>query len=407
MTSSAVERVPIEIWHSILQEAVASPLLPFTEESTLSTDLMDNLKTLSAICKDYRIYWDVTQATVDRLRLVCRTRASILEDHTSDVVISDLTSESYPSGQMKTHARRVHFGNVSICDCDPVETEGLCIFLGNRSTWTVPSKAEMYDDQFLHARIPNVRILLLDSLEICTLNFLSPLSNLVALLLYCEAHPEMSWFMGDLSSYAPRLTHLQLECIETGSHLLTERFRHENLRYLSLTIKPSEGSTSPRKVLDWTFPSLETFRILGQAHEKSMDFMGGFLTRHARNLKGLDIGYHVLSEYNDAKQVPSDLWSLCPALTQFGIHSHYLSEGIERKVELLRKDRDPSVHPPLELLIHEVTSFFGDKSSKLINVLQRLIKSWNISRIIIEEPWNDFRTFIGESWKKVRHLACS
>jgi hypothetical protein len=309
MESSSISRTPIEIWQLILQEAIASPLLPLTKEGVLSTDLTENLNIFSTSCEDYRVYRDIVQATIERLRLVCRTWANLLKDSTSYVTLTDLCSHHYPSQQMIKHARRVHLWTNTVCRCQRYIVTELCNFPGN--LWTLSWNKEMNDEQFLHSRIPNVKILLLDSLMISTLKFLKPLSNLVALSLHCDPHPDVTWNMKEISIYAPRLTHLHLEYLNEGSRLLVEEFQHNYLRYLSLRIDhESNIRFSYRKTMNWTFPCLETARIHGTVHQESANHITTFISRHLKGLKGLDIGYRIYMTDYSPGSIPSNLWDL-------------------------------------------------------------------------------------------------
>jgi hypothetical protein len=250
----------------------------------------------------------------------------------------------------------------------------------------------MDDEQFLHARIPNVKILILDSLMISTLKFLESLSNLVALSLHCDPHPDVTWNLKEISNYAPRLTHLHLEYLNESSRVLAEEFQHGNLRYLSLRIDHDNVTRfSPQKITNWTFPCLETACIHGIVHQEHADSIGKFISRHSKGLKGLDMGYRIYMTDYSPGLVPPNLWELFPALTRLGIHCSYISGGME----LIRKERHSDVLPPLELLVHDGFSYHVDPT-ELASALRGLITKWNISRIVLTEPWD-----------KVRNSTCS
>jgi hypothetical protein len=288
MASSASERVPVEIWRLILHHAVASPLLPLTEEGELSTHLIETLHLFSATCRHCFIYRDVTQATIERLRLVCRTWATILREHAHEFALTDLKFGHYPSKQMTKCARRVQIWTKIMCGCSSSPRAMICNFPGDYflTKW----RKEMGNEQFLQTRIPQVKILILDSMPISTLKFLNPLSHLVALSLNYWNRPGMNCSMKEISNYAPRLTHLRLERLNEDARLLEEEFTHYNLRYLSLKILSYIGSAfSPRKIMNWTFPSLETVRIHGDIHLEHKESISKFIIRHEKGLHGLDV----------------------------------------------------------------------------------------------------------------------
>jgi hypothetical protein len=383
MASSASERIPVEIWHLILHHAVASPLLPFTEEGDLSTHLIETLHLFSATCQHCFIYRDVTQATIERLRLVCRTWATILRDSANEFALTDLKSNHYPSEQMSKSARRVQVWTEVLCKCRRSSGNVICNFPGsyNVTEW----RKEMGNEQSLQTRIPHVKILILNSLEISTLKSLNPLSQLVAISLKCEDYPDMCWSMKEISNYAPRLTHLRLERLDEFSRLLAEDFMHYNLRYLSLKILYGTGRTfSPRKIMNWTFPSLETVHIRGDIHSEHKDSVSNFIIRHEKGLHGLDVLYRICTTSKQPLwEIPSDLWDRCPYLTQLGIHSHHLM----LEIELLGTERDP-ICPPLELFIQYGFDRRYIELSKLAILLKGLVKRWNVSKIVTSETWN-------------------
>ncbi|PVF95976.1 hypothetical protein CPB86DRAFT_875320 [Serendipita vermifera] len=386
MTLSAVGRTPVEIWRLIFLHAIASPLLPFTEHGKLSTDLIDNLQTFSASCRHYRTYRDVTQATIERLRLVCRAWAELLRDSASECVLTDLSSNHHKSEQRNQLAKRVHVWSGECCDCDSDSEIMECDFAQDYGTinWTKDSS----DDEFLYSRFPSVEVLIVDPLPISSLRCLKPLSRLVALSLHGGTWVDAKWSMEDLSLYTPRLTHLDISYLHEKSKLLFEKVTHPSIHFLSLHMDPRHPQAPPGKIMDWTFPALETLHIRGYFWLEHETFVEGFLLRHIGCLKGLDIAYRVHDTICYTRgHIPSNLWDICPGLTKFGIDSHYISE----KIELLERERSLNESSPIEILLHRAFDqyMYGYWLSELAIILQDLVSKWKISRVIFAEPWDE------------------
>ncbi|PVF95970.1 hypothetical protein CPB86DRAFT_553557 [Serendipita vermifera] len=265
MSLSAVERTPVEVWRLILGCAVATPLRPFTDKGVLSTHLLDNLYIFSPICS-IRLMYRKTQATIERLRLVCQAWANLLQDYASDFGITDLGSRHYTSERTNKRARRINLYRGELCTIHSPRPRwnscpGYCGIL------PLPWKEAMEDENFLLSRIPNAFILILDPLLGLSLNFLTPLSNLVALSLRCWTSIELSWSIEELPTCAPRLSHLSLRFLQENSIFLSKKLFHPHLRYLSLEITIySVNPISHFEAINWTFPSLQTLIIYGLTH---------------------------------------------------------------------------------------------------------------------------------------------
>ncbi|PVF95653.1 hypothetical protein CPB86DRAFT_863471, partial [Serendipita vermifera] len=385
MTGSSVGRTPLEIWHLILRYAIASPLLPFVDENALSTSLMDNLHMFSTNCQHYRIYRDVTQDIIERLRLVCRTWDKLLQSNSKDVAISDLDYNHYTSVQMNKHARRIHFWTQNVCKCKSLPPRNTCKFYQGPHPRIQEWMERSEDEQSLQRQIPNVRILVWDCPWISSLKFLGPLSNLTALSLYSHEYTNSTWSMQQLRIYAVRLTHLHVQNLDEASKLLSEEFSHPNIRYLSLRIEYSRDMTSHESVMNWTLPSLETLRIHGFVHPRIRKGINAFLFRHSEHLEGLDLEYLVFENLHFIlAHIPPELWEICPNLTRLSIHCDLILQPIE----LLGRGRESHGWSSIELLHYGVFNHCDLQVSDLASIYQDLIRRWNITRIISAKPWN-------------------
>ncbi|PVF95972.1 hypothetical protein CPB86DRAFT_875318 [Serendipita vermifera] len=383
MSISAVERTPLEIWRLILQYAVASPILPFVNENRLSTDLIESLHLFSTKCHHYRNYRDTTLSTLERLRLVCRTWANLLQDNSRDFALSDLESHHFTPEQTNKYARRVHLWTWTVCGCMTFREMEMCDY--NRGLSTIGWKHKSEDEQSLQRLIPNVRILLWDWPSFPSLKFLGPLSNLTALSLDCDKYADHAWSLEQLRVYTPRLTHLHLKHLNEMSRLLSEKFSHPTLRYLSLEIQHCYDMTSCQDILNWTLPALETFRISGVVHPQHTGCINTFLFRHAKNLDGLDISYLIFDPpHYTPGHIPPNLWNICPKLTRMGITGRHIAN----KIELLGKEQGSHGSPSIELLHHGVFDDYEPELSELVSTYQGLIRRWNVARIVSADPWN-------------------
>ncbi|PVF99657.1 hypothetical protein CPB86DRAFT_824931, partial [Serendipita vermifera] len=99
MSLSLLEQIPIEIWEKIFYHATRSPLLPFTEDGRLTSDLLDNLLLFSADCEVYDAYRARTQMVIERLRLVCHAWANLLQPKKNELSLTDWKGYFYPSIQ--------------------------------------------------------------------------------------------------------------------------------------------------------------------------------------------------------------------------------------------------------------------------------------------------------------------
>jgi hypothetical protein len=345
---------------------------------------MNSSQLFARQCHHFLDYRNVTQATIERLRLVCRTWADLLRDKTSEFAVTDLESRHYTPSYINKIAIRVNINTGDIARACTYPTPPHCIFHPNGGIERPP---EIDDERYFYTRIPNVKILIMGNFLMASLKYFKPLSNLVALSLDYDGSRKSKWHMKELSIYAPQLTHLQIRYLFGGSVLLSEKFTHYNLRYLKLEFFHSSEGSSSEKLVDWTFPLLQTFIIQGSVQPMAQEFVYGFITRHGKNLIGLDISYcgfhgpRLLSPF----LLPSDLWEVCPSLHALGITSHHL---LSKNNELLEKSRSTSACSSLGLLIDRFMFQFDFRPSQMVSVLKDLIRRWKIGKVVTAESWN-------------------
>ncbi|CAG8601602.1 2430_t:CDS:10 [Acaulospora colombiana] len=327
MSLSAVERTPVEIWDLILRCAVTMPFLPFTERGVLSAHLADNFNMISSMCP------------IDLMRLDAQT--------TNIQANINSTIYSYISVYLAYQPQEASSGRV--------------------------------DDD---ARIPRVNVLILGPLTTRSLRALKPHSNLVVLSIGFSPEIPATWSMEELSTCAPRLSHLHLEDVHKNLRLLSNQLVHSNLRYLSLLTTSWGEHDSP---INWTFPSLQTLVIHGKLHRPSHKVINDFISRHGKGLTGLDIGYRLSGEdYLTLGDLPPTLWDTCPHLSVFGMDAFNIFTDF--KFELLRKARDKDNSPSIELLLHKLSEY-PQRLYQPTRFLQGLKDRWNVTNFIHPSPW--------------------
>ncbi|PVF95977.1 hypothetical protein CPB86DRAFT_827576 [Serendipita vermifera] len=382
MALSAVERTPVEVWWLILEGAVDSPLLPFTEGGTLSTDLIENVDLFSANCRKYRVYRVVTQATVERLRLVCGTWAKLLQRNASELALIEFGSYQPIIEIENQRVKRVDIWGDRTCICEGSDQKRKCPFRQDFDKWWGRGNALEYA-KYLHNYLRDVKILSLDWLMTSSLHFFTPLSNLVALSIFCD-QVKYTWRLEALSDYTPRLSHLHLQKLRERSPFLSETFTHLDLHYLSVEFEASSREFQPEKFMDWTFQSLRTLVIQGSVQISCGEFVKTFISRHSGGLIGLDVTYHC----DGSGYIPPNMREGFPNIQTFGTSTRNLLEKGGKGDEPLGKEPRTEIYPPVELLIH---GFHGPQIdySGLTSSLQGLRSRWHITKIISADSWGE------------------
>ncbi|PVF99651.1 hypothetical protein CPB86DRAFT_872506 [Serendipita vermifera] len=393
MSYSAVERTPPEVWRIILHHAVASPLLPCTENGGLSSALIHTLQLFSVDCHSFRIYVDDTQATIVRLRLVCRAWAQLLPPDANACAFTDLSSYSFPSEETVARARRliISTGPVPCPVCLGSEQEWRsCPLTRFQRQWLdqetrKKTMNEPYDFLATCSRSLRVLVSLRDGLS--SLEFVRPLSNLVALNFSCERIEELGnlWSMADLSNWFPKLSHLQITAMKRSTHVLVEKVTFPVLRCLSLQLW-LEDIFESRAFKEWSFPSLRTFMIDGYFHQRHDKVICEFLSRHGNSITEIGI-YHShpsrSREVNDGNDnIRNRVWTVCPNAVALGIAAFELCSD-----DATQNWQTREIHlPPLTLVVRHITGFWTSPA-QFADVLIELKRKWSIAKVIFSEPW--------------------
>jgi hypothetical protein len=397
MSQSAVERTPSEIWRIILHCAVASPLLPFTENGELSSALIHTLQIFSVDCHSFRIYVDDTQATIVRLRLVCRAWAQLLPPDANACAFTDLSSYSFPSEETVVRARRlvISTGPVPCPVCLGSEQEWRdCPLTRFQRQWLdqeTRMKAVQEPHDFLATCSRYLRILVSQRGGLSSLEFVKPLSNLVALNFSCERIEELgnSWSMKDLSAWFPKLSHLQIAAMKRSKHVLLEDVTFPALRCMSLQLW-LDDVFEPRAFKKWNFPSLRTFMIDGYFHQGHDEVICEFLSRHRNQIREIGIYHSHPSRSREMnvgyEHIRNRVWGICPNVAALGLASFELlsfdagQDWQAREIHL----------PPLTLVVRQIIGFWTNPA-QFVDILVELKKRWNIEKVIFSEPWGMVR----------------
>jgi hypothetical protein len=326
-----MERVPIEIWEKILSYATTSSLIPFTESGELASSLVDTLDIFSHKCRAARMYLDDTYVVVTRLRLVCRTWASLLQNEIHRIAFTDLH-------RYYSHSKRLIGKATSLwvswtaCDCQNEETERSGYAHGQIDLPNSEIELEFSHDLILQMFSSHLKILSWHPLETRNLP-MSALGNLRALSISTYSMSERFSLM-NLSSFAPLLSHLRLGINEKNPFPLAEAVECASITSFSLIIGvyPTE---EPKYLHTWTFPRLHTFLIAGQFPLTYRPNVEGFLSRHGGTITDFDF-YDFQYGPDVILRCPFEpsLWKICPNISVLGM-GHYTMSYIMETPEIL------------------------------------------------------------------------
>jgi hypothetical protein len=384
MASSAVEQFPVEVWEVILHHAIASPILPFLDDGTLSLGLIDNLDLFSDRCHTFGKY----RNSVLRLRSVCRTWSNILHIRLIEYAFIDISSDRSLYERAMRRTRRLYMGVPPKCLCQQDRT---CILAWADRTARSHS---LYLDENVIVDVysKNVKILRLGLwCPIESFDCLTQLSNLSALSIDCELFKNMA-SLKELLVHVPCITHLQLSMSKPT--LLLDHLKLPHILYLSLSLSFS-SSQSPAFLFlkKWTFRSLRTFSLItGLNHFiPGTTWMTNFLSRHGASLSELSITDNQRGPSNMDKprsfRATSivDMFSYCcPQLTTIGMSVQVF--------DWMQSDGGWTTrHFPSRpiILVHGFHRNRG-LSHYILKTFVPMKEYWNAEKIVFSIGWEDF-----------------
>ncbi|PVF91550.1 hypothetical protein CPB86DRAFT_878450 [Serendipita vermifera] len=393
MTLPLLERIPIEIWEKILYHATRSPLLPFTEDGKLTPDLVDNLLLFDAYCETYDTYRIRTQAVIERLRLVCRVWAKLLQAKTNEFLLTDWNGHYYPSLR-GTNSTKVGYCMDWRCMC---QMEG-CIYRTPKkdgatlvdSSWKRFS--ENQDSRAFHERFPRLRILAWATGRELSPNVLGTLTSLRALSIVAVKGILVSP-AAELSLHLGHLTHLDLSPFPISSGLPYESFILSGIQYLRISVHDPYGWLKREAMGQWSFPSLRTLNIEGKVDAKIEGRMvHEFVMRHVEQLTALSLVYirETTLRYTSA-QAPAGIWDrVYPNLEVLGVDIQDLYEGNTGWVR--RRARDDWQVRTMVINTLEYSPIDGTpKTSRLI---RELGKMWGVKTFVLGGCWQKLKPYL-------------
>ncbi|PVF95812.1 hypothetical protein CPB86DRAFT_556826 [Serendipita vermifera] len=380
---SAIKRVPIEIWRKILYMATMSPFLSFAEDGKLSSGLMESMDVFPTMGHDFCRYRDETQATIERLRLVCCLWSEVLRNRLGEFAVTDFNTYYFPSKKAANNATRVDTVEILGCGYSGHLGKG-CAYrqIGNCRKKT----AETYTGtDIIPDKLPsNMKIL---SWKLprypATDYFLSPLESLIVLSVGGSCLPG-NGSLNHMCTLVPNLSHLGLDVQGRNLHFFADPVIFPTVRYLYLRIQ-TRPNPEPSFFAQITCPLLQSVRILGFVSFRYEGYFLDFITRHGKSIRELDITYFADRNYGDyLAQVNSALWTVCPGITTLAVEMDRL---------ILKGMEDPW-HPrsalsgPMTLLMKGHNPAPGD-FLRIIPPISRMQKLLNVEKVIYTGLWDE------------------
>jgi hypothetical protein len=387
MKQSAANKIPFEIWGIILSYVTTSSLLPFTENGKVSSSLVDTIDLFSDDCRVFQAHRDDTQATVERLRLVCRAWAKLLQRAVNWVAHTNFATYYFPSENSIGSAQYLWVGKMTVGYCeDHRNIPKQAIACGHtqlkRRAFGITS--DIHQDLRLQMFSSNLKILFWNPIATQSLDLpMKSLGSVMALSVFPNKLPSQ-FSLNELFSSAPRLSHLHIQIMRRSEHLLSEQVEISSLSYLSLEIDIPKAYKGPR-FMPWVFPrlralSMRTFLPI----EYRADFEK-FLSNHGKNIVELKAcGFRYIGHAGSAiSPISRSLWEICPNITTVG-----LNISMSSLVQWLPKSEwqtQGTRATSLTLLMYDVESSWESDLDDLV----RLKKQLNVQKVVLALSWRE------------------
>jgi hypothetical protein len=383
MESSSVEKIPVEIWDRILSYATASSLLPFTDNGNIASSLIDTTELFENSCSTLQAYHEEIQIEVRRFRLVCRTWAKLLERTVAEFAYTNFLSCYFPLLHLAGNATYLWVGRVSPCEDWTHRTgETKCMYARFYRHHSVDA-SKFNQDFLLRVFSPNLKMLLWQPARSQNLDLpMGALGNLFALALftrYSSRSPNFS--LKEISSSAPRLTHLCLRIVSKTESFLFEEVQFPVLSYLYLFIQGQKVYDKPAFVF-WSFPRLRTFAIYAHITAGHQAHFEEFLSNHGKSLIELDASecFYEGVPRNSSPIRPS-LWKICPNIRILQLTTAMI-RLIRRSMESFHGTEDEVV-PPLTILKQSFEDLWEFELASQFSIRKQL----NIEKVVYNLSW--------------------
>jgi hypothetical protein len=385
MRRSSADIIPVEIWEQILSYATASSLLPFTENGKIASSLIDTIDLFSTDCIGLRAYIDDTQSTVERLRLVCRSWAKLLQRIVNEVALTNLRTYYFPSNRPVEWATYLWIGGMSDCACwwTTNKRSARCVHLSLRDRKAIQEKKDLDQTSLLRFFSPQLKILFWSHFTAQRLDLpLSKIGNLMALSISSSNMP-VRLSLKDLSVSLPHLSHLDFPINEDNANILFEEVELRALSYFSLKLTLWRSHEQPI-MASWTFPQLRTLLIeMGLSIEQRADFER-FLYNHRNSIVELDPSWSYYKDNNtDLSVVSPSLWNICPNIKILGTNTWIISQ-INESPEGAWETMDTPI-PPLTFLMSSPSISWEEELDNLSAISKRL----NVEKVVNKVPWSE------------------
>ncbi|PVF91553.1 hypothetical protein CPB86DRAFT_791963 [Serendipita vermifera] len=400
MPLSLLERVPVEIWEKIFYHATRSPLLPFAEDGRLTPDLVDNLLLFSVDCEVYDAYRARTQTMVERLRLVCRAWANLLQPKTNELSLTDWNGYFYPSIQ-SAFTTKLWYCFGWYCAC---ERKG-CTYRTQTDdedpltdcNWEKLDQQQ--DSRAFHERFPRLRILGWEGMN-SSAKTLGMITGLQALSII-KPGGIFDAPAAELSHHLARLTHLELCPFPIHSRLAHERFIHPRLQYLSISLYyDPAGLLKGEAMGQWSLPSLRTLYIDGKVDDQvEKETIHRFVMRHVEGLAGLGLVYHRgRDKQRSTARAPSGIWDcVYPNLEVLGIDVRYIDEG---DTGWVRRDTRPDCQ--VRRVVVSMLEYSPlDGTSRISRLIKEVGRMWGVKVFVCAKSWETVKNGLYEESRSV------
>ncbi|CAG8631083.1 7055_t:CDS:1, partial [Acaulospora colombiana] len=361
MDQSATQRLPVELWSTILHFAVASPLLPFTHHTreTLQTGIVECLDLFDVNCDAYSTYRS-NQTNLTNLRLVCHSWDLVLRGHYG---LFSATNLKRRAGMVKAMEDPTVVERLQI---DKYMPDHKCSNCKRRSSYTLtgsktcsvfkhpqetnlnsPGELQNVLKNTLHSGIKTIAAIV--GVEELTRILLS-VPNLLALSF--ELNIGLNWSQTK-SQTLDRLTHLEILNIACDLLiLLPTSIRFEKLQYLSLQFWFSgQNSLHDHSIGKWSLPNLKSLALDGVVEPHFHEDIRSLLRGCAPTLTQL-----CLSITNEDEEIEhlGDIWKLCPKLDLYGC---MMAEITAQTIQQYPRQPHPEGSPhitPITLLLTDL-----------------------------------------------------
>jgi len=381
----AVERMPTELWQSILLSAIESPLLPRTGD-----DFVDGLMVFSSGCQSQYHYRKV-EIVRTRLRLVCRSWNAFLQDvaaHRSFFSCVKLLRIPI-RGEGTQNIRRVELADnciLNTCYCLERQPIPRDMKIYGKDATTQTKRVEYLQLPSLYSQNHRYEVIM---------DILNSATRLRALAFGPNDSFRQKFILNHTS--LKHITHLSVGLFGTYSDgPRTQPFSFPAVRVLFIQI----GDYRPREdILLWRFPSVTSLYIKRGTHS-----YGGHL------LEGLDLflaayGRQITSLYIECKcrrnAVDALFWDWFPNVHLFGIELTAFESTCTPP---------PASNGLTSLAVRGIKPYCRvdwPRLERCIDPLLKVCREWGIGRLIILTSWDELASVSAMKSKTTTFYYCS